>query len=173
MQHRKTKVCKKCLKRKRQSEFLSHQARGNWCRDCYTGYFKEFNRKRYSSPAARAKELARGKEKYSRVVRVQRMERKKQLLRMMGGRCCLCGYSKSAAALDFDHIGGETHRGNPNQHKRRTVSHLLAMNSVSAWRLAVEEAKKCQILCANCHREKTFPGHELHENQPTTHNGPA
>lgn len=84
---------------------------------------------------------------------------------MFGGKCVLCGYSKSAAALDFDHlengVASQTKRGRPNPIKLRTVSHLLAMTVPEAFELAVAEAKKCRLICANCHREQTYPGHDL------------
>jgi hypothetical protein len=89
------------------------------------------------------------------------MNRKKQLIELFGGKCVLCGYYKSAAALDFDHIGELTARGKPNKHKSRTISHLLAIEQPWAWKAALVEAEKCRLLCANCHRESTFPGHEL------------
>jgi hypothetical protein len=80
---------------------------------------------------------------------------------MFGGKCVRCGYSKSFAALDFHHRSEEpTSRGKPNKRKIRTVSHLLAINLPWAWEAAIEEAKKCDLICANCHRELTFPGHE-------------
>jgi ribosomal protein S2 len=157
MQHKRTAVCTKCLKRRPVAEFASHQARGRWCSACYSGYFKAYNAKRYSSPEAREAELQRGRAKYSEK-RPLRWERKRKLLAMFGGCCSVCGYSKSIAALDFDHVGDSpTVRGKPNPRKCRNVSHLLAMDSPEAFQQAIEEAKKCQVLCANCHREKTFP----------------
>ena len=83
---------------------------------------------------------------------------RKKLIAMYGGCCCKCGYNHSAAALDFDHL-------NPVE-KTRTISHLLVVNQPWAWDAAVEEAKKCQLLCSNCHREKTFPGWEITSPDP-------
>jgi hypothetical protein len=116
-------------------------------------YFKEYNRKRYASPEAREAELARGKEKYWRLVRGQRVERKRQLIMEMGGCCQRCGYNQSAAALDFHHREAVD--------KVRTVSHLLAISQPWGFEKAKEEALKCDLLCSNCHREETYPGHEL------------
>jgi len=159
------KVCTKCLCLKPIEQFDANKAHGNWCQKCYTDYFKSYNKKRYSSAESREKELIRGRNKYNTIVKPQRNERKKRLLLMMGGKCSICGYSKSAAALDFDHLDNGkdaiTCRNKPNPCKSRTISHILAMNRPDAFELAIEEAKKCRILCANCHREITFPGHEL------------
>lgn len=157
--------CSKCLCLKPATDFSEDMAHGKWCRKCYLAYFRTYNQKRYASPEAREAELKRGRERYARLVKQQRLERKKTLLKMFGGACSRCGYNKSACALDFDHMdNGQTAvtaRGKPNPGKARTISHLLAQNQPEAWSLAVEEAKKCRVLCSNCHRELTFPGHEL------------
>jgi len=57
----------------------------------------------------------------------------------------LCGYNKNIHALDFAHIDPYT--------KINNVSRLLADG---CFKQAKEEAMKCQILCANCHRERTW-----------------
>ena len=161
-----TKTCTKCLYLRPIGEFDKKKAHGCWCRACYLKYFKQYNQKRYASSEAKSIEQERGRQKYIKNVKPQRMERKKNLLQMMGGKCSVCGYSRSAAALDFDHLDLDgktavTARNHPNKAKCRTISHLLAMNNPKAFSEAIEEAKKCRILCANCHREMTFPGHEL------------
>lgn len=146
-----TKVCPKCLKRKSLEEYktrLDGRAAG-YCYKCEIYYLKEYNKRRYSSPEARAAELARTKEKYWRIVQPQRMERKKTLIKKLGGKCNRCGYNKNAAALDFHHV-------NP-VNKQRTISHLLAVNQDWAYEAALEEVKKCELLCSNCHREEKFP----------------
>ena len=58
--------------------------------------------------------------------------------------CKECGYKEHPVALDFDHINPET--------KEFTIG--TCYTSVSLKRLH-KEIKKCQILCANCHRIKT------------------
>lgn len=62
-----------------------------------------------------------------------------------GGKCALCGYSKCLAALEF-------HHKEPNN-KIGTVSDVLMANGMKAAR---EEANKCVLMCANCHRESHF-----------------
>lgn len=61
----------------------------------------------------------------------------------LGGKCMVCGYSKCLAALDAHHLG-ETK-------KTQTISSMLA-TPVKIEKI-IEEAKKCVLLCANCHRE--------------------
>lgn len=146
--------CPKCLKKKSLDAFKKRPGGTySYCYACALGYYREYNAKRYATPEARQAELQRTKDKYHASVKPRRIERKRKLIALMGGKCQECGYSRSAAALDF-------HHRNPVD-KQRTVSHLLAMQEPEAWDMAVEEAKKCDLICSNCHREHTYPGHEL------------
>ena len=61
-----------------------------------------------------------------------------------GGKCQRCGYNKCLKALEFHHL-------DPSQ-KDFTIS-----NDHFKLAEAVEESKKCILICANCHRE-------LHDN---------
>lgn len=82
----------------------------------------------------------------ARTAKKKRLDRKVLLLELAGGaRCCKCGYDKSLVALDFDHRDPTT----------KIKGLLESMASVS-WERLVEEVAKCQVLCANCHRIKTF-----------------
>jgi len=62
---------------------------------------------------------------------------------MLGGRCAQCGYNKSIRALSF-------HHKNPED-KSFDISNNG--NMMQAWEIVVEEAKKCELLCLNCHAE--------------------
>lgn len=61
-----------------------------------------------------------------------------------GGKCIKCGYNTCLKALEFHHI-------DPTQ-KDFTISndHFKLLD-------AIEESKKCVLLCSNCHKE-------LHDN---------
>lgn len=59
--------------------------------------------------------------------------------------CVVCGYNEDAVALDFDHL-------EPG-HKLFSVGTRLSGGSL---RSLFAEIRKCQILCANCHRIKTY-----------------
>lgn len=149
-----TKVCQKCLKKKSLDKFKKRKdGSTGYCQPCSITYYREYNAKRYASPEAMQAERKRTRDRYHAAFKPARMERKAKLIRMMGGKCKSCGYNRSAAALDFHHIDKAT--------KRRTISHLLACNLPWAWEAAIEEAKLCELLCSNCHREETYPGHEL------------
>lgn len=148
------KVCPKCKMNKSFDEFKPRPDGSiSYCYPCEIGYYRTYNAKRYASPEVRELEVTRTREKYHRVVKPNRRRKKLELILMLGGKCQLCGYSHSAAALDF-------HHRDPVE-KTRTISHLLAVNQPWAWEAALDEAKKCDLICSNCHREETYPGHEL------------
>ncbi len=55
--------------------------------------------------------------------------------------CADCGYKEHHAALDFDHIDGE---------KELNVCNAKSISQ------AKNEIEKCEVVCANCHRIRTF-----------------
>lgn len=57
-----------------------------------------------------------------------------------GGKCVRCGYNKCLKALEFHHI-------DPSQ-KDFTIS-----NDHFRLQEAIEESKKCILICSNCHKE--------------------
>ena len=70
-------------------------------------------------------------------------KRKLELLRMMGTSCSLCGYARNHAALEFHH------------RDQSSKSFQLDLRSLSnrCWRSILEEARKCSLVCSNCHAE--------------------
>lgn len=68
---------------------------------------------------------------------------KRQLVKELGGQCRECGYNKSLAALEFHHY---------DDNKNNTIASLMSKNSFNL-DLIRNEARKCIILCSNCHRE--------------------
>lgn len=73
----------------------------------------------------------------------RRRRRLKQLLVVeAGGACGLCGYSRCMAALEFHHVVPEE--------KAFSLSEEGVTRSLARARA---EAKKCILLCANCHAE--------------------
>jgi transposase len=67
---------------------------------------------------------------------------KEQLVSEAGGRCMLCGYERSFAALEFHHI-------DPTQ-KRFGISAGGLTQSLKTLRA---EIAACVLLCSNCHAE--------------------
>ena len=71
-----------------------------------------------------------------------RRRRKDNLIKVMGSKCCLCGYDKCTGALEFHHI-------NP-QDKSYAISSTGNCHKIED---DLNEIKKCLLICANCHRE--------------------
>lgn len=59
--------------------------------------------------------------------------------------CVDCGYTSFGPALDFDHLPGTEKSFNIGQGMR----HMK-------WDAIIEEMLKCEIVCANCHRVRTW-----------------
>jgi hypothetical protein len=66
---------------------------------------------------------------------------KRTLVREAGGRCAICGYNRSIVNLVFHHV-------DPSQ--KSFGLNMRTTKAIAAYRA---EAKKCVLLCANCHGE--------------------
>jgi hypothetical protein len=71
-----------------------------------------------------------------------RRRTKRTLVEEAGGCCQLCGYNRCMAALEFHHKDRKT--------KKFGLSLRGVTRSIETLR---EEAKKCVLLCSNCHAE--------------------
>jgi hypothetical protein len=83
----------------------------------------------------------------------QRRQRKISLVRDAGGRCVDCGYSGPESVFEFHHRDPST-------------------KDFEVWRFSgplaqlVEEVRKCDLLCANCHRRRHAVLDATHEAGP-------
>jgi 5-methylcytosine-specific restriction endonuclease McrA len=82
------------------------------------------------------------RENFNIYQRKRRSTNRDALKKEYGGKCTICGYDKCLGALHFHHL-------NPKE-KINTVSNLFNYKGKHA---AHEEAKKCVLLCSNCHNE--------------------
>jgi hypothetical protein len=67
----------------------------------------------------------------------------------MGGKCCLCPYDRCVEALEFHHVDPEEKGFN-------------IADKVTSFEAIKLELDKCELVCANCHREihaGLHPGH--------------
>jgi transposase len=82
--------------------------------------------------------------KRCRMERVAQRRRavKRKLVEEAGGRCVICGYDRCQQVLEFHHLDPDL--------KEFQLSHNGATRSLAKSRA---EARKCILLCANCHRE--------------------
>ncbi len=67
---------------------------------------------------------------------------RKKLVEEFGGECVKCGYKKYIGALDFHHT-------DPNGKDFGISSKGFTLS----YEKMLEEAKKCILVCSNCHRE--------------------
>lgn len=91
--------------------------------------YYEANKKKLNTNSARRQHergLARKKEVMS-------------LLNLTG--CVICGYNKCLSALEFHHVHDKEFQLDKRSLSNRTLDSVL------------KEAKKCVLLCSNCHRE--------------------
>ena len=79
------------------------------------------------------------------------LKRKIELIELKGGCCEKCGYNKNVAAFDF-------HHKDPTQKDYQLDMRKLSNTSMIK---LMEEVEKCELLCANCHREHHSPDLEM------------
>ena len=81
-------------------------------------------------------------------------KRKRDLISLFGSQCCICGFNAFQEALEFHHIDPQT----------KSFGLTDSNAATKALEKQLEEARKCVLLCANCHRG-LHAGHlELPEN---------
>ena len=66
--------------------------------------------------------------------------RKQNLTQIFGGKCCLCGFNDFIEALEFHHVNPEEKEFPLSSNVMRSIDKQLI------------EARKCILLCSNCHR---------------------
>lgn len=59
--------------------------------------------------------------------------------------CADCGYNAYPQALDYDHLPGTVKKYNVGEMVRH-----------APWDVILEEIEKCEVVCANCHRVRTW-----------------
>jgi hypothetical protein len=132
----KTKVCGNCNKRKPRKAFhkLTEAKDGlnYYCKACQNAKNKLCWPKYYRAHKKRL--LAEDKKMYH--------VRQEELDKMKAQPCMDCGGRFPACAMDFDHVRGK---------KKFVLSAIGGHN----WNKVLKEAKKCDVVCANCHRIRT------------------
>ena len=137
------KRCSKCGLSKRLEDYYKRKSGlrvGEYyekCKDCY----KIRGRKYYHYNRERQLELAKKrKRKY--------IEERKEFLRKIKNKPCFdCGKKYPTWIMDFDHRNG--------QEKIASISFLTFRKLVNFDKIK-EEIAKCDLVCANCHRDRTY-----------------
>lgn len=68
--------------------------------------------------------------------------RKNNLIKVFNNKCCICGFDKFQEALEFHHV-------NPAEKEFGIGASNAITKSLYS---QLEEAKKCILVCSNCHR---------------------
>lgn len=130
----KTKVCNTCRKRKRISSFARNRWKKSgynlWCKPCQKVY--------------KDKHYQENKAAYTRKAWLQTRKVKARLDALKTGPCKDCGKAFPAVCMDFDHVRGVKKFGINVGYRTR------------AWSEVLQEIRKCELVCSNCHRVRTW-----------------
>ena len=130
------KLCTRCGEAKAFEEFSksskSDDGRQWYCKVCASSYYRR--------RAPEIKVMVR--ERTQRVL----AERKEWLIAYLRQHPCVdCGES-DPVVLEFDHVRGR---------KRGGVAQML-LRAMSVMEVIEAEIAKCEVVCANCHRRRTY-----------------
>ena len=127
-----TRRCAKCGEVKPLEGFPKNRTKtgghGYDCRDCHAE--KQREKYRQYSKDHREAEYARRRAKWEVVYALKDVP------------CADCGIRYPRHVMDFDHLGEKEFGISAGRYK--SLKRLLA------------EAAKCEVVCANCHRERTY-----------------
>lgn len=132
------KTCTICKKEKPLDEFnkkkTSRDGLQSICRDCN----KKASREYYSRNKEHHQQVVyKAKAKY-------RKEREDRFWELLEGESCKdCG-EEDSRVLEFDHL----------ENKKANIATMLANGC--AWDTIKKEIDKCDVVCANCHRIRTY-----------------
>ncbi len=95
-------------------------------------FYKAKRRKKHSSWCRRC---------VQHLINARHEFKKLQLVTMLGGKCTRCGWDKNKRILQLHHLDPKT--------KNFTIGQKMGIK----FKLLLEEAQKCILLCGNCHAE--------------------
>lgn len=78
---------------------------------------------------------------FNKLIGKKARDKKQKIVEVMGGKCCICGYSKYNGALELHHLDRST-----KTNGKRSVKHW-------SWKRIETEIANCILVCANCHAE--------------------
>lgn len=130
-----TKVCPRCGPKDENEFSFKNKAKGLrsvYCRACQSKYHRDYYERNKSSYVERS--------------RVKQGSIKEYLDELKSETPCAdCGNKYPPYVMDFDHR-------DPSK-KSFSVAKFKSTNSVER---VLKEIAKCDVVCANCHRERTF-----------------
>jgi hypothetical protein len=127
------KLCGRCRKRKPLDAFHRwRNERQPWCKDCRRVYDAAYHQKVKHRRLQQKREYHRVFLAWSRTLKE-------------GKPCADCGQVFHPAAMHWDHLPGFSKTGNLGDLARRHNRSRV-----------IEEIKKCELVCANCHAVRTL-----------------
>lgn len=137
------KTCSKCNSSKPESEYyvkdsVSRRLHAQ-CKMCYKEHRITYYKEHYEKFGELYRHRAR-----ARKARIKNELRHKLYSFMESKRCVQCG-ERDLCVLEFDHIDPDT----------KAFGIAKGLSYCYDWQKILKEIRKCQILCANCHKRKT------------------
>ena len=124
-------------------EFRSKGGRQGYCKLCLDEYKRDYYRKNKAAYVDRARRY--------------QQELKANVRAAKDKPCADCGKRYAYYVMDFDHREGETKKG--------AISALFTGTRWSVPKL-LQEIAKCDVVCANCHRERTHQRKQWSRKKP-------
>ena len=137
------KNCSSCKQIKKIDEFYKRKTGKRVgetyekCKDCY----RNRGRKYYHQNRLRQSALALARKRRYKKVRRELIENIKR-----GKPCTDCGKVYPPWVMDFDHLDSTNKIG--------SISRMAVTNTSNLIKIRIEIAK-CELVCANCHRQRT------------------
>src|SRR5437660_4297026 len=128
------KECPNCTRQLPPSEFgtRTNGKLQHWCRACHRKYQRSYYQRHKA---------------YYLTLQNERVERNRKLIRdAKNVPCADCGHRYPHYVMDFDHRPGE---------KKCFRLAAAAGQTRLSWEKMAAEIAKCDVVCANCHRERT------------------
>lgn len=94
--------------------------------------------------AAQKAHYEANKGKYKDSSRAARIRRFAKLMELKDKPCMDCGIKYPPYVMEYDHISND---------KLDSIANLLQKAS---WQRILDEIAKCELVCANCHRIRTY-----------------
>ena len=137
------RVCKKCQSAKPESEFfIRSKVTGKLhtqCKACYKERRKETYAKHYQK--YKQNYLARARERRAQL----RSEYRTNMLEYLSEHKCVDCDEDDIVVLEFDHL----------QPAMKEFGVSQAVKLGYSWNQVLTEIKKCEVVCANCHKRRT------------------
>lgn len=133
--------CSYCGEEKSEDLFYRISSKKSKCKACHSRYVQQYLKAR--------PEKSKKNREYAKKSKPRRRKLAQVFLTWIKQAPCMdCGVQYPPYVMDFDHR-------EPKASAKDAVSALASRAAVSGGRL-MEEIYKCDLVCANCHRERTY-----------------